>query len=330
MKNQKLKILGDVFLDKPYKSFDIDNYIFNLEYPITNNMETPALNKVNLFSNDLFAKETFGKNPIGVTLANNHIFDFGLIGAKDTIRTLENNNIKYCGIGNIENNFNNPMIINTSEQHYFILNYCCESTHPSVGDNELNIAILEIEKVKSDILSIMKTKNTFIIVIIHWGDEEISYPNPNNIKIAHTLIDYGADLIVGHHAHVTQSYDIYKGCMIYYGIGNAIFPDLDVPSFYENNISKQNFIKKQSNKNKQGYMIEVNRAKAHCIPTYFDNDSYYIDSKKIKNKINWPKIIGFENYRKLIRRSIMLKNFISSPRIPNINRIKRFIIGSDE
>jgi len=61
------------------------------------------------------------------------------------------------------------------------------------------------------------------IVNVHWGTEKKSAPNPYQIEMAHRLIDLGADLVLGHHPHVLQGLELYRGKLIAYSMGNYIF-----------------------------------------------------------------------------------------------------------
>lgn len=113
--------LGDVFLDKIYKTeIKLNNFVFNLEYPLSKKGK-PAKNKINLGSNEPNIIETFRKLPKAVNLANNHIMDFGELGYEKTIEYLEKNKIKYFGAGILKNNFNNPCIlIENNKKNWFI------------------------------------------------------------------------------------------------------------------------------------------------------------------------------------------------------------------
>ena len=63
-----------------------------------------------------------------------------------------------------------------------------------------------------------------IAVYPHWGIEKFRYPEPADRNLAHRIIDAGADIIVGHHPHIIQPIEIYKGKYIIYSIGNFILP----------------------------------------------------------------------------------------------------------
>lgn len=63
----------------------------------------------------------------------------------------------------------------------------------------------------------------FIIVSLHWGLEYEAPPHPHQIETAHRLIDNGVDLIIGHHPHVIQGIEKYRGKYIFYSLGNFLF-----------------------------------------------------------------------------------------------------------
>lgn len=249
---------GDVFLDKPYQLpfGPRTELIINLEYPISSRGK-PVKNKVNLKQNKSFLKETFKNSIIGVNLANNHIMDFGVEALEDTLSTLENLNLSYFGVGSEENNFHNPLIIRRENQKFALFGYCCKSTNGVLGQNDaIGACPLVEEKVINDITK-YKAQGYYVILNIHWGQEEIPFPKPNDVTIARNFIDNGADLIIGHHAHVIQSYEIYNTKHIFYGLGNFIFPDLVSPSMYDGSKFTAKYIKHQYSWNRKSLLVDV-------------------------------------------------------------------------
>lgn len=253
----KISFLGDVFLDKPYKvDVSLDNFIFNLEYPITL-YDVPENGKVNLKADKSYIESSFGNHPLAVTISNNHIFDFGQIGFEDTIACLEELDIPYFGGGLYQKfrSFKTKLGIN----EIGIIAYCCESTNAiyEVEGLEGGIERLVEKKIVEDITKLKKEVD-FIILQLHWGQEEIPYPKPEDIEIAHKLIDSGVDLIIGHHAHVIQSIEKYKGKYIFYGLGNFIFPDLNLHANYDGKKFTSMYRKKQHSWNRKSIVVEVN------------------------------------------------------------------------
>jgi len=68
-----------------------------------------------------------------------------------------------------------------------------------------------------------QNKEQFLIVSIHWGEEYKLVASEQQQELAHLFVDAGADLIIGHHPHVTQNIEIYKNKLIFYSLGNFIF-----------------------------------------------------------------------------------------------------------
>jgi len=83
-----------------------------------------------------------------------------------------------------------------------------------------------LEKAINDI-KLLKHKVDHIVLLLHWGGrvEGGQFPDWDQPQIAHELIDAGADLIIGHHPHTIQPYEIYKGKYIFYSLGNFCFSD---------------------------------------------------------------------------------------------------------
>jgi len=320
-----MKFIGDVFLDQPYEvGFKLKNYIFNLEFPLST-VGTPAQNKVNLGIDDSYILETFCTLPIAVNLANNHIMDYGEIGYEDTIQFLKKNKILYFGAGNTSNNFNNPCVVKQDNKVISLLGYCCPSAHPIFGTNTSNgAASLDLILIEKDILE-QKEKSDFIVLNLHWGDEEISYPKPTDIEKARKIIDMGADLIIGHHAHVIQSMEIYKGKKIFYGIGNFLFPNLDVPSMFNGSKFTNRYKKIQNSKNRRSIIVTLDDALTISYKTtYFDDKSVFMKKTKV------PKWLPKNNkeyrlYYKVWSKMRMLELYLKNPRIPTLKQIKLFL-----
>jgi poly-gamma-glutamate synthesis protein (capsule biosynthesis protein) len=321
---QRVNFLGDTYLKEPFSvDIELDNFICNLESPLYTT-DTPAKNKVNLGVKRPYIIETFKKLPLAVNLANNHIMDFGEEAFLKTIDFLENSKIRYFGAGTEENNFNNPLTITLGEKEIALLGYSCPSTHATFGDkNSHGSASLDEESIIKEI-KICKNRYDFVILNLHWGDEEIAYPKPSDVKKARRFIDSGADLIIGHHAHVIQSHEVYKDKYIYYGIGNFIFPDIKEPSYFDGKKFQKVFIKKRSPKNSQTLIINLDKDMS------ISYNSGYFDGKRVKyKKFKLPRWIPTSqllydlNYR-LTMKIALIKGFLKNPRVPSMEHLKYF------
>lgn len=155
-----------------------------------------------------------------VTLANNHSMNGGERGLKDTIETLNELAIEYIGAGQ---NYEEAHELKITEAKGFKIGF--------LGYSDLGYASATktkpgIAKVSLDILNeITEAKNRVDILIIslHWGIEGSTEPTERQRKLAQQIIDAGADLIIGHHPHVLQPIEKYKGKLIAYSLGNFVF-----------------------------------------------------------------------------------------------------------
>lgn len=164
-------------------------------------------------------------------LANNHIFDFGVSGALETINELDRYNIAHIGIGITKKNARKPIIIrrNGLKIGFIGIGNCSESIeeqNQKVYVNTLNSATLF-----SDI-KCLRNQVDIVILSAHWDYECIDLPSPQIQNFARKLIDAGVNLILGHHPHIPHGIERYKDGLIVYSLGNFQFkctlrPELD-------------------------------------------------------------------------------------------------------
>lgn len=322
MKCDKLTFLGDVFLDKQYKcDINLGSFIFNLEYPISNRGK-PYPNKINLVQDKSFIKETFGGYPVAVCLANNHIMDYGEEAFIDTIGFLEKNNIKFFGAGNAGNNFNNPLLLDIGNYKISLAGYSCITTSAVFGDEvDSGSALLDIDKIICDL---KVSEADFKIVQLHWGMEDIPFPRFQDVELAHRIIDSGADMIIGHHAHVVQSSETYKGKTIFYGLGNCIFPDIDIQSYFNGTKFTRRSVKKQRIVNKQSILIQLSADLNVDVQQLF-----FADGRLFRKAFSAPTFIPYSQFTFRLRHTLnnkftMVKKFLESPKLPSGSQIKKF------
>jgi len=158
-----------------------------------------------------------------VSLANNHTMDYGADCLNETIDTLEKNNIKYAGAGFSLKEARKPAIIEVKGKRIGFLSYSL--TFPEefwATDTTAGTCFPYESFVFADVKSLKQTTD-FVIVACHWGAELTEQPKPYQTKFGHRLIDSGANLILGHHPHIVQGIENYKGKYIVYSLGNFIF-----------------------------------------------------------------------------------------------------------
>lgn len=163
----------------------------------------------------------------GVNISNNHIRDYLDAGFNDTISTLQAEKINFFGEGYKWNT-------EVKGVNFGFLGYKGYYS----DKNFLNT-------IKKDIAS-MKAENRIVIINFHWGDENSYTPNATQKSIAHFAIDNGADLIIGHHPHVIQGLEQYKGKIICYSLGNFCFGGNVNPSDKDTFIMQTKFIIKDN------------------------------------------------------------------------------------
>jgi len=140
-----------------------------------------------------------------VSIANNHMGNYGKVGIDNTVNLLEKNNISVTGNEKIAYK-------KIRDKTFAFLGY------NTIGYREEGIAWAG----END----LRKKADFIIVMFHWGDEYTDRPNETQIKMARAAIDSGADLVVGNHPHWIQSIEFYKNKLIAYSHGNFVFDQM--------------------------------------------------------------------------------------------------------
>ena len=168
------------------------------------NFENPATTTSNAVKGDVPLKADpsylpllAGANEIVIaSQANNHALDYGEEGMNDSLKNLNDAGITAIGAGANQESASKPAVVDVGDRHITILNYM-----DADRDNGSSI----------------------IIAYLHYGNEYSRSPNEYQVNISHELIDNGADIVIGAHAHVTQGVEMYNGKPIFYNLGNFIF-----------------------------------------------------------------------------------------------------------
>jgi hypothetical protein len=237
-----LNFFGDTYLEKPERSNVplAGEYVLNLEGPLTHS-DHPLWGKINLKSPGVFFQETFGRNPRAVCLANNHIMDYGDEGFLDTVANLEKHGVQCFGAGSLAGHCRNPLLLNLDGQRIAMLGYACPTTHAIFATARgFGVAPIDVSAIARDILTAKENGAERTIVQLHWGKEDVGLPRPADVETAHRIIDLGADLLIGHHAHCIQPFEIFKGKYIFYGLGNTLFPDTNMVSYTKDGLRTGN------------------------------------------------------------------------------------------
>ncbi len=156
-----------------------------------------------------------------VTLANNHIMDYQEPGLTETLQALNQAGIQHVGAGHNVTEARRPDIIEVKGQRIAYLGYY-GFDFQTAGDSTPGANYADEARISADIKAI-RDQVDWVVVNYHWGQELADRPADWQVDLAHFTIDQGADLVVGHHPHVLQGAEIYKGRPIAYSLGNFIF-----------------------------------------------------------------------------------------------------------
>ncbi len=170
-----------------------------------------------------FAKILTDGNVEAVTTANNHSHDYGEQGFTDTLNALDAEGITHFG-------YDETAVMDIKGVKVGL-----------VGIYELKDHMERAQQVKDNIAKVKEEGAQLIIVIFHWGNEKEEVPDSNQIALGRLAIDEGADLVCGHHPHVLQGIETYKGKNIVYSLGNFCFGGNSAPSDMDSMIFQQTF-----------------------------------------------------------------------------------------
>ena len=158
-----------------------------------------------------------------VTLANNHSMDFGPLALKDTLGVLDQHEILYTGAGMDLDDARSPAVLKIKGKTIAFLSYSL--TFPLeffASASRPGTAPGYAEFVKSDIEKARPTAD-LVVVSFHWGAELMTAAKDYQVELGRKAIDWGADLVLGHHPHVLQELEVYQGRLIAYSLGNFVF-----------------------------------------------------------------------------------------------------------
>ncbi len=199
-----------------------DLTIVNMEGTLT--QETAREPKQFAFKGDAeYAKILASGNVEATNLANNHSFDYGKKSYEDTIAALDAEGISSFG-------YERTAVMDIKGVKVGL-----------AGVYELAEHIECKQDMLDNIASLKEQGAQIIIVSFHWGQERENVPNDVQVALAHVAIDNGADLVLGHHPHVLQGIEKYKGKNIVYSLGNFCFGGNSAPRDMDTMIFQQTF-----------------------------------------------------------------------------------------
>jgi poly-gamma-glutamate synthesis protein (capsule biosynthesis protein) len=159
-----------------------------------------------------------------LSLANNHVLDYGPMAAEDTGRLLSDAGIRWGALAP-EGGRQEPVILTVRGVKIGFLFYC-DPTFLSCAQEYLQFPVrppFATEATLARDIRDLKTRADIAVVSIHWGTEHLMWPEDRTISRARWIIDQGADILMGHHTHTQQGVEFYKHGVIFYSLGNFVF-----------------------------------------------------------------------------------------------------------
>jgi poly-gamma-glutamate capsule biosynthesis protein CapA/YwtB (metallophosphatase superfamily) len=158
-----------------------------------------------------------------LSLANNHIRDAGASGILQTIRNVKKRGIAVSGAGRDLVAARKPAILEAGGVKVAVLGYDAIARYYHATDSTVGSAPLTARNVKKDVAAARAAGADLVIVYPHWGTEYDPTPFVNQQRLAEMIIDNGADMVIGNHAHWAAAMEVYKGKPIWYALGNLVF-----------------------------------------------------------------------------------------------------------
>ncbi len=157
-----------------------------------------------------------------LTLANNHALDFGPEAIDNTIRLLRNHGIGVCGAVNVSASTDRARI-EAGAQKITVLGFCDDHQPTSSGASGTKLCLAEEADIELAVCAAV-ARSDRVLVNLHWGYEFSFHPLLRHRTLARRIVDWGADLVLCHHAHIPMSIERWQHGLIAYGLGNCVMP----------------------------------------------------------------------------------------------------------
>ena len=226
----------DTSLNAYYENYGADYFLQNVKDIFSTDDLTIANFEGTLTDSDEREDKTFafkapasyasiltGGSVEAVNTANNHSHDYGDQSFDDTLAALDDAGIVHFG-------YDETAVMDVKGIKVGL-----------VGIYELYDHLEREHQLKDNIAKVKADGAQLIVVIFHWGNETETVPDSNQTTLGRIAIDEGADLVCGHHPHVLQGIETYKGRNIVYSLGNFCFGGNSSPSDMDTMIYQQTF-----------------------------------------------------------------------------------------
>lgn len=278
----KLALLGDIALfgkmtisnNQNWKEYfsviekvlsGMDYVVGNLETPFSIKKQTNGAKSAYICSDVDNVRILKHLHVNAVSLANNHIFDYGREGYETTKKNLDENGISWFGAEGKE------LQIEIGENRLSFLGFCCYSSNPlhcvpygEYGVNEYNVEVAE------ELVARLTDEGYLPVAMVHTGEEHVNYPSLETVWCARNIATHSPMVYCGHHPHVVQGIESVQGSLIAYSLGNFCFDDV------YSSVSNKPLIKlSENNRSSIVLVIEIDNNKIlswDVIPIYIGRD----------------------------------------------------------
>lgn len=218
--------------DVNYPFLDTADYLRSADF-VFGNLEAPITPGRTIGSTEMVFRAEPGVEQAlkavgvaAVSLANNHIMNFGAKGLEDTIQYLDAAEIAHAGAGAGAEAAQAPALVERNGITVAFLAYSYTGTTWSASDDtRAGPAAISNETVADDV-ALARAAADIVVVSMHNGTEYAAQPSVAQKNFAHAAIDAGADLVIGHHPHVVQTVEKYLDKYILYSLGNFVFDQM--------------------------------------------------------------------------------------------------------
>ena len=229
-----------------------------------------------------------------MSLANNHVMDYGPEGLFDTISALESAGIMHVGAGKNRDEAYAPLFVPVRGKNIAVLarSSVIVSSSCYASLSKPGVAFLEKEELTENVKK-CKEKAELVIVLLHWGLEEYAYPSPTQINLSRQLVMAGADAVIGHHPHVLQGMERIRKGVVAYSLGNFLFDE-----FVWKNGTMDNEIRLTiSESNRKGMILQLtwdstNRLNYSTFFTRIDKDIHITIDSEIEREKEFIRLSG--------------------------------------
>lgn len=199
---------------------DCDFVIANLESPLTRKDKTIVCKGAYLRSDPSNIEVLKQIGVTHVSLANNHVYDYGTEGAVETQNALKKNGIAFVGLGD------QPAVLEKDGDKALLDGFCCYSANAvRYGATKGKVQLLS-KQALNRFFSTASEKKSVPIASIHFGIEGVHYPSLEHMRLFRMYADKTDYVLHGNHPHAIQGYERIKNSFLFYALGNLCFDDI--------------------------------------------------------------------------------------------------------